>query len=228
MNAPQAAILREPESAISTALPASAEDAARAEHYALLARLFFAAPDAPLLAALAALAAAGDVFGGGNLPFAHSPFARSPFGVAWAELADAARRTDARNVCDEYEALFHGIGRPEVMLYGSFYLAGFLMEEPLADLRDDLAELGLARRGGVTQTEDHVAALAEVMRHLVVTGADAAGLARQRAFFARHLQPWYARLADALAASPQASFYARVGALARAFFDVESEAFAMD
>ncbi|KON81623.1 molecular chaperone TorD family protein [Azoarcus sp. PA01] len=220
MNAPQAALLREPEAGTSASPPASAEDAARAEHYALLARLFFAAPDAPLLAALVA---AGDVFGGGNLPFA-----RSPFAAAWAELADAARRTDARSVHDEYEALFQGIGRPDVMLYGSFYLAGFLMEEPLADLRDDLAELGLARRGGVTETEDHVAALAEVMRHLVVSGADAAGLARQRAFFVRHLQPWYARLADALAASPRASFYARVGALARAFFDIEREAFAMD
>lgn len=215
MSASQAAVLGEPESATSPSLPASVEDAARAEHYALLARLFFAAPDAPLLAALVA---AGEVFGVGD----------SPFGVAWAELADAARRADPRSVHDEYEALFQGIGRPEVMLYGSFYLAGFLMEEPLADLRDDLAELGLARRGGVTETEDHVAALAEVMRHLVVTGADAAGLARQQAFFARHLQPWYARLADALAASPRASFYARVGALARAFFDVESEAFAMD
>ncbi|MCK0510115.1 TorD/DmsD family molecular chaperone [Aromatoleum buckelii] len=215
MNAPQAAILRAPGSAPSASPPESAEDAARAEHYALLARLFFAAPDAPLLAALVV---ASDVFGVGD----------SPFGVAWAELANAARRTDAQSVHDEYEALFQGIGRPEVMLYGSFYLAGFLMEEPLADLRDDLAELGLARRGGVTETEDHVAALAEVMCHLVITGADAAGLARQRAFFVRHLQPWYARLADALAASPRASFYARVGALARAFFDVEREAFAMD
>lgn len=211
MNAPQAAILREPEGATSASLPASAEDAARAEHYALLARLFFAAPDAPLLAALVA---AGEVRGVGD----------SPFGVAWAELADAARRTDVHSIHDEYEALFQGIGRPEVMLYGSFHLAGFLMEEPLADLRDDLAELGLARRGGVTETEDHVAALAEVMRHLVVSG----GLARQRAFFVRHLQPWYARLAEALAASQRASFYARVGALAQAFFDIEREAFAMD
>jgi len=211
MNAPQAAILREPEGATSASLTASAEDAARAEHYALLARLFFAAPDAPLLAALVA---AGKVCGVGD----------SPFGVAWAELTDAARRTDVHSIHDEYEALFQGIGRPEVMLYGSFYLAGFLMEEPLADLRDDLAELGLARRGGVTETEDHVAALAEVMRHLVVSG----GLARQRAFFVRHLQPWYARLAEALAASPRASFYARVGALAQAFFDIEREAFAMD
>jgi TorA maturation chaperone TorD len=195
--------------------PVSDEERARADHYALVARLFFAAPDAPLLAGLAD---AGDTFGASD-----SAFAR-----AWAELAEAARATDAQAVYDEYERLFHGIGRPEVMLYGSYYLAGFLMEEPLADLRDELAKLGLARRGGVAETEDHVAALAEVMRHLVVTGPDAVGLARQRAFFVRHLQPWYGRLADALAASPQARFYARVGALARAFFDIESEAFGMD
>jgi len=194
---------------------ASDEDRARAEHYALIARLFVGAPDAALLAALAD---AGRVLGTGEAPFAR----------AWAALAQAARGTDAGAVNAEYEALFHGIGRPEVMLYGSFYLAGFLMEEPLADLRDDLAALGLARRGGVAETEDHVAALAEVMRHLVSVGPDAAGVARQRAFFARHLQPWYGRLADALAAAPRADFYVRVGDLARAFFDIESEAFAME
>jgi TorA maturation chaperone TorD len=200
---------------VSPAAVLGAEDRARADHYALLARLFFAAPDAPLLAGLVE---AGRGFGDGDGAFAR----------AWQDLADAARQTGEAAVRDEYHALFHGLGRPEVMLYGSFYLAGFLMEEPLADLRDDLAELGLGRRGGVAETEDHVAALAEVMRHLVVTGPDDAGLARQRAFFARHLQPWYGRLADALAASPQAHFYARVGALARAFFDIEGEAFAME
>jgi len=193
----------------------SDEDLARADHYALLARLFFAAPDAVLLAGLVD---AGSAFAAGD----------SAFAQAWAKLADAARATDGQAVRDEYEALFYGIGRPEVMLYGSYYLAGFLMEEPLAHLREDLAGLGLRRRGGVAETEDHVAALAEVMRHLVVTGPDAAGLARQRAFFVRHLQPWYGRLADALEASPQAHFYARVGALARAFFDIESEAFRME
>jgi len=194
---------------------ASDEDRARADHYALLARLFFAAPDAALLQALAD---SGRVLGVGEAPFAQ----------AWAALGAAARATDAAAVHAEYEALFHAIGRPEVMLYGSFYLAGFLMEEPLADLRADLAELGLARRGGVAETEDHVAALAEVMRHLVLSGSDEAGLARQRVFFAHHLQPWYGRLAEALAAAPQANFYVRVGALARAFFDIESEAFEME
>lgn len=191
------------------------EDRARADHYALIARLFFAAPDAALLGAVVESAR---VFGSGD-----SAFAR-----AWAELGAAAGRFAEETVGEEFDALFYGIGRPEVMLYGSFYLAGFLMEEPLAELRDDLAELGLGRRVGVAETEDHIAALAEVMRHLVLTGPDAAGLERQHQFFTRHLQPWYARLADALAAAPQARFYVRVGALMRAFFDIESEAFAME
>ncbi|MCC4114490.1 molecular chaperone TorD family protein [Aromatoleum toluclasticum] len=191
------------------------EDRARAHHYALLGNLFFAAPEAPLLTALAASAR---VLGSGDTPFA----------TAWAALGEIAAGSDTASVHDEYHTLFFGIGRPDVMLFGSFYLAGFLMEEPLAELRDDLAELGLARRPGVAETEDHIAALAEVMRHLVITGPDEAGLARQRLFFTRHLQPWYARLADALAAAPQARFYARAGALMRAFFDIESEAFAME
>lgn len=193
----------------------SDEDRARAHHYALLGNLFFAAPEAPLLGALVASAR---VLGTGDTPFA----------AAWAGLGEIAAGSDAAAVHAEYDALFYGIGRPDVMLFGSFYLAGFLMEEPLAELRDDLAELGLARRPGVAETEDHIAALAEVMRHLVLTGPDEAGLARQRRFFIRHLQPWYARLADALAAAPQARFYARAGALMRAFFDIESEAFAME
>lgn len=191
------------------------EDRARADHYALIARLFFAAPDAALLGALAESAR---VFGHGDGAFAS----------AWAELGAAAAGTSADAVGEEFDALFYGIGRPEVMLYGSFYQAGFLMEEPLAELREDLAELGLGRRVGVAETEDHIAAVAEVMRHLVLTGPDAAGLERQHRFFTRHLQPWYARLADALGAAPRARFYARVGALARAFFDIESAAFAME
>ena len=193
----------------------SEEDRARADHYGLIGRLFFAAPDAALLRALAE---SGAALGQGESPFAH----------AWAALGELAGQTDAASVSAEYEALFYGIGRQEVMLFGSIYLAGFLQEEPLANLRDDLAELGLGRRDGVTETEDHIAALAEVMRHLVLTGPDAAGLARQRAFFKRHLQSWYGELAAALNASPQAEFYARVGALTQAFLDIKSEAFAME
>jgi TorA maturation chaperone TorD len=192
----------------------SDEDRARAEHYALLARLFHAAPDAALLAALAQ---AGQTLGGeeGDLP------------RAWAVLGAAAQAMTPQAVADEFDALFVSVGKPEVMSNGSWYLTGFLQEEPLAELRDDLAALGLGRRPGVTETEDHIAALAEVMRHLVLTGPDEAGLVRQRQFFGRHLAPWYAQFAGALAAVPKADFYAKVGGLLAAFMDIEREAFDM-
>jgi TorA maturation chaperone TorD len=192
----------------------SDEDRARAEHYALIARLFHAAPDAALLAALAQ---AGHTLGGdqGDLP------------RAWAALGAAAQAMPLAAVAEEFDALFVSVGKPEVMCNGSWYLTGFLQEEPLVELRDDLAELGLGRRPGVTETEDHVAALAEVMRHLVLTGPDAAGLARQQQFFGRHIAPWYAQFAGALAAAPKADFYAKVGGLLAAFMDIERQAFDM-
>jgi TorA maturation chaperone TorD len=192
----------------------SDEDRARAEHYALIARLFHAAPDAALLAALAQ---AGHTLGGdqGDLP------------RAWAALGAAAQAMPLAAVAEEFDALFVSVGKPEVMCNGSWYLTGFLQEEPLAELRDDLAELGLGRRPGVSETEDHVAALAEVMRHLVLTGPDAAGLARQQQFFGRHLAPWYAQFAGALAAAPKADFYAKVANLLVAFMDIERQAFDM-
>ena len=192
----------------------SDEDRARAEHYALIARLFHAAPDAALLTALAQT---GRTLGGeaGELP------------RAWAALGAAAQAMPLQAVADEFDALFVSVGKPDVMSNGSWYLTGFLQEEPLAELRDDLAELGLGRRPGVTETEDHIAALAEVMRHLVLTGPDEAGLARQRQFFSRHIAPWYAQFAGALAAAPGADFYAKVGGLLAAFMDIEREAFDM-
>ncbi|MFU2486624.1 TorD/DmsD family molecular chaperone [Thauera sp. WH-1] len=192
------------------------EDRARAEHYALLARLLHAAPDAALLDALArAGQTLGADAGAGALP------------QAWAALGAAAAAMPRQVVGDEFAALFVSIGKPAVMCNGSWYLTGFLQEEPLAELRADLVELGLGRRAGVTETEDHIAALAEVMRHLVLTAPDEAGLQRQRAFFGRHIAPWYADLARALVQAPGADFYARVGALLLAFMDIEREAFDM-
>ncbi len=192
----------------------SEEDQARAEHYAVLSRLFAAAPDAAFLFRLPALA--GSMGGAG-----------SALGRAWLMLGDAARATSVDEAEEEYTRLFLTIGRPEVMLYGSYYLAGFMMEGPLVELRDDLLELGLGRRFGVTESEDHIAALCDVMRHLIVTGPDAAGLARQHGFFASHLAPWVDHLCDALARAPDARFYPHAGALARAFFDIERLAFDM-
>jgi TorA maturation chaperone TorD len=197
------------------AMPAlSDEDRARAEHYAVLSRLFASPPDAAFLQKLPTLAASWG-----------SP--ETPLGQAWLLLGDAAKNIGVEDAEEEYTRLFLTIGRPEVMLFGSFYIAGFLMEEPVVDLRHDLAELGLGRRFGVTESEDHIAALCDVMRHLIVTGPDAAGLARQQLFFARHLAPWFEVLADALERAPEARFYPRTAALVRTFFEVERFAFDM-
>ncbi len=192
----------------------SDEDRARAEHYAVFSRLFASPPDAAFLSQLPALAA---TWGKPD----------SALGQAWLQLGTAARSAGAEQVEDEYTRLFLTIGRPEVMLFGSYYIAGFLMEEPVVDLRADLAELGLGRRQGVTESEDHIAALSDVMRHLIVSGPDAAGLARQKAFFEGHIAPWASALADALEKAPDSQFYSRSAALLRAFFDIERLAFDM-
>lgn len=192
----------------------SDEDRARAEHYAVLSRLFASAPDAEFLRKLPALAA---TWGS----------SRNALGQAWLMLGDAARTLDAEQLDDEYTRLFLTIGRPDVMLFGSFYMAGFLMEGPVVELRADLAELGLGRRLGVTESEDHIAALCDVMRHLIVTGPDAAGLGRQQLFFTRHVAPWFEALCEALERAPDARFYPRTAALVRAFFEIERLAFDM-
>lgn len=192
----------------------SDEDRARAEHYAIFSQLFARAPEADFLRKLPALAAAWSG-------------ADSPLGQAWLLLTDAARSVSAEQVEEEYTRLFLTIGRPEVMLFGSFYIAGFLMEEPVVEVRADLAELGLGRRLGITESEDHIAALSDVMRHLIVTGPDAPGLARQKAFFEGHLAPWVDALATALENAPDSRFYSRTAALVRAFFDIERLAFDM-
>jgi TorA maturation chaperone TorD len=191
------------------------EDAARADLYALLANLFHAAPDAHLLAVLAN---ADDIS-------AETPY--SVLGEAWRKLQSAASAADPEALAQEFQDLFVGIGSGEVMAYGSWHLTGFMMEEPLARLRDDLAQLGLSRLQSAAEPEDHIAALAEVMR-LLVRGGDgipAAAFEVQKAFFTRHLRPWYARFAEQLAKAPNANFYRAAAELTRTFLDTEAALF---
>lgn len=204
---------------MSESLPTTSaldEETARAEIYGLLAQLFYAPPPAELLAALrVAVTDAPD----------QGAFLEEP----WRQLVGAARAQDDRSVADEYDTLFGGVGKPEVYLFGSHYLSGFLNEKPLARLRTDLAELGLARdEATMPETEDHVAYLCEVMRYLIA-GDDVAvaNLTRQREFFATHLQPWANALCDAIAAHPRARFYAQLAEFTRAFVGVEAQGFDM-
>ena len=191
------------------------EETARAEIYGLLAQLYYTPPSAELLASLRVAATEAPASGA---------FLEEP----WRGLVGAARAQDAAAIRREYEALFGGVGKPEVYLFGSHYLAGFLNEKPLARLRTELAALGLARDEAMPETEDHIAYLCEVMRYLIA-GDDAAvsNLARQEAFFAAHLQPWTSALCDAISAHPKACFYAVLAQFTRAFFSVEAQGFDM-
>jgi len=131
-------------------------------------------------------------------------------------------------VADEYDALFGGLGKPEVQLFGSHHLSGFLNEKPLAALRGDLAALGLTRDEAMPETEDHIAYLCEVMRFLIAgDDVEVSNLTRQQAFFTAHLQPWVMALCDALEAHPKARFYAALAGFTRAFFSVETQGFDM-
>lgn len=189
------------------------EELARAELYGLLAALYYAPPAPELLAQL-------------RVAVTEAPAAGAFLEAPWRALVGAARAQHDAAVAAEYEALFGGIGKPEVQLYGSHYLSGFLNDKPLARLRADLAELGLARDESMPETEDHIACLCEVMRYLIA-GEDAAvaNLAQQQKFFSTHLQPWAGQLCEALAGHPRARFYAALAEFTRAFVSVEVQGF---
>jgi TorA maturation chaperone TorD len=129
---------------------------------------------------------------------------------------------------NEYEALFGGVGKPEIYLYGSHYLSGFLNEKPLARLRTELKSLGLERSEVMSDTEDHFAYLCEVMRYLIA-GEDVAvaNLTRQREFFSVHIQPWVNLMCDDIQNNTKANFYASLAELIRAFMGIESQGFDM-
>ncbi len=191
------------------------EETARSELYGLLAALYYAAPTPDLLAQL-------------RVAVTDAPAAGGVLEEPWRALVGAARAQDDVSLSAEYDALFGGIGKPEVYLYGSHYLSGFLNEKPLAALRTDLLRLGLARDDAMSETEDHLACLCEVMRYLIA-GDDVAlaNLTQQREFFATHLQPWVVTLCDTLQAHPKARFYAALADLTRAFMSVEAQGFDM-
>jgi TorA maturation chaperone TorD len=192
------------------------EELQRAELYGLLARLWYAPPDAALFEQFA-------------VAVTEAPQPGSFLEAPWQALVGAMRASSVQAAADEYAALFIGIGKPDVLLYASHHLAGALNEKPLVTLRADLADLGLARDATLGETEDHIAFLFEVMRYLIA-GDDVAvcNLERQRQVFRSHIQPWVASaLADAVLQHPRARLYAALAAFTRAFVEVEAQGFDM-
>lgn len=182
-------------------------DSARAQEYGLLAVLLTRAPDAKLLSGISQLRADA-----------------SPLGLAHAALAQAAETAAVEKIESEFFELFIGLGRGELMPYGSYYLTGFLHERPLARLREDLARIGIARSPGVVEPEDHAGILCEIMSGLAGRRLPAPPDS-DRQIFEKHMAPWIRRFFSDLENAEAAGFYKRVGTLGRIFMDIETEAF---
>ena len=192
--------------------PEVPEDKARAGYYALLARLFYAGPDAALLATIGG---ADEIAGGAQ---------QSALAGAWNKLAAAARAMDAEAARLECDELFVGTGKADVTPYASYYLAETGREKILARLRGELAAWGLARSAGAHEPEDHMAALFDVMRHLISLGSDDVALQKQQGFFERYLARSFPGFCGAISKSERAHFYKHVARFAESFLVVEAEA----
>ena len=181
------------------------EERLRADTYRVLGRLLAMPPDAETLA----LFAQAPVSDEDNL-----------LAVAWRMLALSAERTTPEQVADEYQALFIGLGRGELVPFGSWYLTGFLMEQPLAKLRNDMLRLGFERQDEVSEPEDHAAALCEIMA-LLAADDGPGSLASQAEFFDNHIGPWMARFFRDMQQASSARFYRAVGQLGEHFIDTD-------
>lgn len=195
--------------------PLAPEDRDRAEFYALLARLYADAPDPRLLRSIAG---AQTMDGDGALA------------LAWNRLVAASGAMDADAAAQEYTDLFIGVGACDVNLHASHWIAGAMLDRPLADLRGELATLGLGRRSDVVMLEDHLSALFETMRLLVAGYGDRppTRLATQRAFFERHIDPWAFLCCSAIRQSSIANYYACVAELTEQFMALDRDALAME
>lgn len=197
--------------------PVAVEDAARADFYALLARLLHGAPDSALLAALA---------NAGPLPDDARPDLRR----AWQGLVDASSAMDAEAAADEYDALFIAVGKAKVSIYAGHYAGAAAADHPRVRIQNDLAALGLGRPDAVTEPEDHIAGLLEVMRVLAAGGANRkpATVEEQRRFFDTHLAVPAPKFFAAVGEAKEANYYRHVAALGRAFVAVEAESFELE
>jgi TorA maturation chaperone TorD len=182
-------------------------DANRAQEYSLLAMLLSRSPDGATLSRIAKLH--GDA---------------TPLGLAHLALAQAAGNASAEGIEREYFTLFIGVGRGELLPYGSYYLTGFLNERPLARLREDLRAHGIERAEGQAEPEDHAATLCEIMAGMA-SGQFPIAVGMQQQFFEKHLASWIGRFFVDLERAEAADFYRHVGTLGRLFLENETEAF---
>jgi TorA maturation chaperone TorD len=205
------------ESTVAIHRPLAPEEAARGDFYALLGRLFHAAPDGALLRVLAE---AEPIPGDGDPALAK----------AWQDLVHASSAMDQAAAEEEFDALFGGVGKSQVSPYAGYYSGAPAIDHPRVRIQNDLAALGLGRRAKVNEPEDHFAGLFDVMRVLVAGGAgrSAAPVAEQRRFFDTYVKPGAAKFIEAVSAARGANYYRKVAALGTAFIAIETESFFLD
>lgn len=196
-----------------TPTPAS-EDLARANLYGIIAQLFYAPPDEQLLAAIAN---AGDAQA--------SASEQSLLAEAWHALVDACRNAYPVKLEAEHTTLFVGTGKAEVTPYLSNYMLRHQSDTPLAELRETLRAMGIARREGIGEYEDHVAGVLETMRYLIAV--QQSSLDEQRKFFDRFIYDAGVSFCAAVTASEKATFYKWVARLMKVFLDIEKNAFSI-
>ena len=139
-----------------------------------------------------------------------SPDDHRDMALAWETLRAAGHSAPScQELDDEYHALFIGMGRGELVPFGSWYQTGFLMDQPLSALRDDLKKLGFTRQENVKEPEDHIAALCETMAMIVAD--EAISFQAARSFFKKHLEPWAEQFFADLVGADNATFYAAIG-----------------
>ncbi|WP_323764724.1 molecular chaperone TorD family protein [Marinovum sp.] len=193
----------------ATAPAIAEEDRLRADLYNFLGVILSGPPDEMLLAQTASLS--GD---------------DSDLGQAISTLAKLAKVSKPKGVEAEYNKLFIGLGRGELLPYASYYLTGFLNEKPLALLRQDMHRLGLERADNVFEPEDNIASLMEMMGAIIAGRfRDPANLDAQKQFFAKHIAPWAGHFFADLEGAKNSVFYAPVGTVGRTFMEIEAEAF---
>jgi len=192
------------------------EDLARADLYGLIARFFQMPPDQELLDQIAATAEQQDAAD------------EAPLAKVWMDVVEVAKNNPAKAWHDEFDLNFISVGKPNVVLNGSFYMAGHLNEKPLINIRNALAEFGLEAAEEVTETEDHISALCEVMRYLIAgDDVEISNLTNQRVFFNEHIRPWYDELCNAIEDIPEMHLYRLIAALTREFLAIEGQGFDM-
>ncbi len=150
-------------------------DRARSDIYVLLAALLTQPPSAEVLKGIRRL----DVEEG--LP--------GRLHTALVTLRKAGRSYSLTELELEFRELFIGLGSGEIVPFASWYRERRLMAGPLAELRGDLRCLGLCRREGALEPEDHAGVLCEILA-MISREDSGVSLGRQRSFFTAHVLPW--------------------------------------